>query len=252
MNDYPHIDVVGLFNEVVSEHPNAILLDKYLREKTGRDADFANADYVFHSEKVIAELKCLQNDNASSPANQAKLTAAIDRFYAEGRISTKEFNEETWPKFPKELQNEVYNITTNAIRERVAKANRQIRETREKLGLSSFSCLLLIANDGIISLPPAAFIHSVVRLLMNHFSEIDCFIFFTANVFSAIRGVPMPVVHWFPMSMHKPAKIDEHFLNCLRLSWGRKCFAKMGVQAFDHQMHDSDMEAFWKARNFQA
>ncbi|PYM16287.1 MAG: hypothetical protein DME18_01890 [Verrucomicrobia bacterium] len=186
MSGYPHIDIVDLFNEVVSEHANAIILDKYLRERTGKDADFANADYVFHSEKVIAELKCLKNDNAASPNNQAKLTAAIDRFHAEGKVATKELNEQTWPTLPKELQNEVYNITTNAIRDRVAKANRQIRETKEKLGLTSYDGLLLIANDGIISLPPTAFIHSVARLLMNHFREIDCFIFFTANVFSAI------------------------------------------------------------------
>jgi hypothetical protein len=30
----------------------------------------------------------------------------------------------------------------------------------------------------------------------------------------------------------------------------KKCFTEMNVQVFDYQMGDSDMEVFWKAKNF--
>lgn len=247
MIQLPHVNVEETFDEIVREYGGGAIV---LREALPtRSPNFANADYVFHSEKVIGELKCLMDDNVGSPNNQAKINAAIERFYSKGTIKEKEITEENWRGLPVELQNEIYNITGNAIHARVSHANKQIRETKEHLGLHAYKGLLIIANDGIVSFPPAAFVHSTVRLLKHHFSQIDCFIFLTANVFAAIKGVPMPIMFWFPMQMEDPPMIGETFLKSLFISWQNKVSRKTATVPFSHEMKEADMEAFWKARN---
>ena len=242
---YPHINVEEIFDELVREHGGAIVL----REKIGKSPDFANADYVFHSEKVIAELKCLMDDNIDSPGTQAKLNSTIDKYHAEGKILTKEITEETWRGLPQELQNDIYTITTHSIRARINKANQQIRETKAKLGMDEYSGMLIIANDGLESIPPPAFVHAIARHLNNHCREIDLFIFLTANIYAKFEDQPMPAAVWFPMAMDKPAKIGETLINQLRISWQRMVCKKLGATPFDFQMKDEDMGAFWKARN---
>jgi hypothetical protein len=246
VDPYPHIDVEETFDDIVRAHGGGAIV---LKENIGKSPPFANADYVFHSEKVVAELKCLMEDNSDSPNNQSKINAVIDRFYSEEKIKTKDITEETWLAFPKELQNDIYTITTHSIQARVKKANKQIRETKDRLGLNSYSGMLIIANDGLVSMPPAAFVHAVNKCVTYNCSEIDCFIFLTANVFAMIKGASMPVLIWFPMSTEKPAKIDEVFISRLRVAWQGLVCRKTGSQPINYQAKEEDMEAFWKARN---
>jgi hypothetical protein len=186
---YPHINVEEYFNALVREYGGAVVLEETLPYPR----TFPNADYVFHSEKIVAELKCLQVDNVDSDNNQVKIKAAVDYFYDAGKITSKNIDENTWPKLPKELTDRIYEITTKAIQARIRKARHQIAETKQKLGLQSYAGYLIIVNEGIFSLPPAAFIMAIVRVLDTH-REIDHFIFFSANVFTKIRNVPMPLM----------------------------------------------------------
>jgi hypothetical protein len=247
--DFPHIPVEQTFNELVREHGGAIILDEYYKEKTGKPPEFPNADYIFHSEKVVAELKCLMDDNSDSPNNQDKINAALDRFYSAGKIKSKVIDEAAWPNLPKELQNEIYSITTRSIRARVKKANRQIRETKAKLGLDSYSGVLFIANDGLISMPPAAFIHATINCIKSDGENISCFVFFTVNVFAVVKGNSVPAVFWMPMQMEKPEKVDNKFTRRIGKAWQIMIKKKLGIEFADHEIMDEDMEAFWKARN---
>ena len=196
---FPYIPVEQTFNGLVREYGGAIILDEFYIQNTGKPPDFPNADYVFHSEKVVAELKCLMDDNSDSPNNQKKINAAIDSFYSAGKIKAKVIDDATWPSFPKELQDEIYSITTHSIRARVKKANRQIRETKKNLRLDSYSGVLFIANDGLISMPPAAFIHAILRCIGTDGEDINCFVFFTINVFAVVKGNSIPAVFWMPI-----------------------------------------------------
>lgn len=243
--NYPHINVEETFDEVVREHGGAIVL----REKISKSPDFDNVDYVFHFEKVIAELKCMMEDNVDSANNQAKINKVVEQYYAAGKIKTKTIDEITWPEFPREFHNEIYTITTTSIQARIKKANKQIRETKDKLGLNSYTGMLIIANDGLVSMPPAAFVHAINKYVMHNCREISYFIFLTANIFATVKGIPMPAVFWFGMEMEKAAKMDEKFINCLRNSWQGMVCRKTGVPGVSQDMNENEMESFWKARN---
>lgn len=243
MNPYPHIDVEPWFTEMVRAYPMAQVLTDIMPQP-----DFLNADYLLHHEKIVAELKCVEIDNTSSPNNQSKINTVLDEYFAAGKIATTEITEQNWPTLPKELHNEIYNITTNSIKNHVEKANRQIRETKEKLGLTDYKGCLIIANNGVVSYPPATFCWGLVRLLMHHFSSIDCFIFFSANILGRTREHPVPLHFWLPTDMQRNnMNMDMTFASRLFESWKSIIRMKTGMPEFTVGMNDP--EGFWKARN---
>lgn len=248
--DYPRIDVEATFDELVRDYGGTASI---LREVLPKSVSFPNADYVFHSDRVVAELKCLMDDNSESTTNTSKLGALMREYLAEGKIKTMAVTEETWLTFPKDLQLKISDIYSHSIQARVKKANVQIRETKRNLGLKSYSGLLIIANDGLISVPPAAFIDSTWREIVNKKREsISCFIYLTANLFCRVEGSPFPTVFWMPMSIDESCKISEQFLNQVRNSWQKLVNKKLGItHSFDHQIRDEDMGSFWRARHIK-
>ena len=239
---YPHIEVEPLFTEMVREYPMACVLTDKMPQPT-----FLNADFIFHHEKVVAEFKRIEKDNTDSPNNQAKLNAALERFYLEGKIKTKEITEDNWQGLPKELHNEVYNITTNSIKGHVEKANKQIKETKANLGLESYKGCLIIVNDGVESYPPASFLHATFRLVHTHYSGISYIIFFTANILAKSREHPAPLQFWLGLDVEKAGKMGDAFSENLFHAWTGFVSRKTGMPAVKKEMNDA--EGFWKARN---
>ena len=157
--NYPHINVEETFDQLVRDYGTACVL----RDVLPKQIAFKNADYLFHSERIVAELKCLMEDNSQDIGKQLKLNALINQYFLEGNIKTKIIDENTYKSFPKELQLKISDIYSPSIRARIKKANIQIRETKQNLRLGSYSGMLIIANDGLTSMPPAAFVDAAVR-----------------------------------------------------------------------------------------
>jgi len=95
---YPKIDVPKTFDEAVREYGEVVLSEKLSSSPT-----FNNADYVFHFEKIVCELKCLTEDNIHSPENRARTDQLLNDYYKRGLITSREINEENWSKWPREL-----------------------------------------------------------------------------------------------------------------------------------------------------
>ncbi len=239
---YPRINVEETLAEVVRDYGGVVLEDKL-----PKSPNFDNADYVFHFEKIVAELKCLTEDNVDSPNNQFKVNELIKQWHNEGKIKTTNIDENNWGELPKELQTKIYEITTKSIKRRVQKANVQIRETKRALRLDDYSGLLILANDGIASLGPAAFLHATQHALARDFSEIKYFIYLTANLFTQLRESPMPTLFWIGFDMQKGPKMDVAFTDRLGRNWRSLVCKKTGMPGFVQEMHD--MEGFWKARH---
>jgi hypothetical protein len=251
MMNYPYINVEELFDELVRQYGTAVVLrDKF---PDGVPFSFPNADYVFHSERVVAELKCLMDDNSGSVGNQSKLNALLNLYFSEGKISTKEITEATWKTFPNDLQIKISKIFSHSIHARVKKTNIQIRETKKNLGMDSYAGVLLVANDGLTGMSPAAFIDATLRdIVENERDSIDLFIYFTVNLFASIEGTPHPSLFWMPMSMHKPPKVSEDFPVQLGKAWQQMVNRKLGItHFFPQQLTDDDMGKFWQARHIK-
>jgi hypothetical protein len=208
---------------------------------------FLNADFIFHHEKIVAEFKRIEKDSADSTNVQAKIGAVLEKYHAQDKIKEKEITEENWPGLPKELQNEVYNITGNSIKAHIEKANKQIKATKTNLGLESYKGCLILVNDGVESFPPVAFMWAALRLIMHQYSGISYVITFPANVFAKSREFPVPVQYWLGTDVEKQGKMEGPFCENLFYAWTAFVTHKTGIPAVRREFND--VEGFWKARN---
>ncbi|QTN32268.1 hypothetical protein HZ994_07965 [Akkermansiaceae bacterium] len=235
---YPRIDIEETFAELVRDSGGVVLEDKLPKSPS-----FENADYVFHHERLVAELKCLTEDNVNSPNIESKIDALIADWHDQGKIQTKQRDKESWRKMPQELQTKIYEISTKSIKRRIQKANAQIRETKRELGLDNYLGMVILANDGIYSHGPAAFINAAMVALKRDFSEIDYVIFFTANLFTRLKETPEPALIWIGIDLQRGAKIDGQFIDRLGRDWRLLVCKKTGLPGFDQELND--MEGFW-------
>lgn len=237
---YPKINIEETFADLVRDSGGVVLEDKLPKSPS-----FENADYVFHHERLVAELKCLTEDNVNTPNIESKIDALIADWHDQGKIQTKQRDQESWRKMPQELQTKIYEISTKSIKRRIQKANAQIRETKRALGLESYQGMVILANDGIYSLGPAAFINAAMVALKRDFSEIDYLLFFTANLFTRLKETPVPALMWIGIDLQRGIKIDGQFIDRLGRDWRLLVCKKTGLPGFDQELND--MEGFWHA-----
>lgn len=77
----PRIPVETEMNRFVREFGGQLVLDV-----VGPNPSFANADYWFARENVVAELKCLSEDKSQDPRLHAAIQKLSNSFVDSGRI----------------------------------------------------------------------------------------------------------------------------------------------------------------------
>jgi hypothetical protein len=237
----PKVDVESVFDEVVQ-----IAGGSLVRADVGNSPTFDNADYIFPDYKLIAELKCLTKDKASDPSTYAKFRRLWIKWRQEGLVKGRTPPSINSRALPSRCQSEMYDVLGKPIRRRIQKANKQIRETKAALRLGDYRGVLFIVNDGNFMFPPAATIHAVQLALDRDFREIRHFVFFTANMYLAVRGIDRPILSWISFDMDNdkcgPA---EALYERLHQHWTHRHEEITGVRADVTELKDSDMEGFW-------
>lgn len=142
-----------------------------------------NADYVFKTAQVIAELKCFQKDLFSALEDEEKNHRLIDRWVTQGV-----FNDEKLVKqmllsrqLPKECGRDLVRSARTTVDNAVRQANKQIRETKGHLKMPNAKALLLICKDGNYFMDTMPFMYLIAEVVFNKYTEIDGLIFFTIN-----------------------------------------------------------------------
>ena len=92
---------------------------------------FRNADYVWHAEKLVIELKNLTAELADQPGFAGKVVSSIESAQSQ-----------------EEADRAVGAIIRAYMKDIICSANRQIKETKRELGLSSYTGVLLTINSG--------------------------------------------------------------------------------------------------------
>ena len=117
------------------------MFDRFIKQNSGQkiselvggNPSFQNADYLFKDNKIIAELKTLQTDFAKAETFQNKRHDLIRKYISEGKMEFRNLLNPS--ELPKDYLNDVIRIFRPALSRIIKKANVQIRETKEKLGL---------------------------------------------------------------------------------------------------------------------
>ena len=201
--------------------------------------DFDNADYFLRSNSVVAELKELQTELEKSQSYNKGLRLLLNRAWAEspdwrpGLLGGRG-HQPAW------FNHDYIKIFKPHISRILKKANRQIRETKQKFDITTNAGLLLFVNDHFTHIPPQLTFSLICNLLQHSYSSIDCIVYFTVNRYVAIPGSKLANLIWMPAYSDKAEPWLCEFVNEFGAKWFENIQVKIGPFDESVQSDDSD------------
>lgn len=191
-------------------------------EVLGRVPGHENADFMFASAAVVAELKCLDEDKIADE----RIIEKASQLYVEElnsgrapvvafgtvRMSTKGFSEEYTRK--------VFDLYRVPIERQIKKADSQIAATTHALKMVKPAGLLLVANNNHTALDPwhAGYILNEI-LTKPQYTNINSAVLFSGNLAAAMPGGSKRVDYWVEINRDSKVPVDQTFLSAVRSAW---------------------------------
>ncbi len=167
-----------------------------------------NADYMFPTARVIAELKIIETEFAHTEQTLEKVDALAAKY---PNVSP---DDATMP-----LHDELIQIIRKTLQRIINKANRQIKETKIELGLDAWNGVIICVNDGFRGVLPLLSRGLLGDILAKtSYTNTDALIYQT-NHFVEIPSSPYALLLWAPM--YSPRASDDlvTFVNDLGRKW---------------------------------
>jgi len=168
---------------------------------------FDNADYIFHNDGVVIELKEITTEFSKQPSFNEKYMTLIKKVMEKDKNWRPYFlgGDGTFPSW---YYRDFIRIFRPPISRILKKANKQIKETKSFFNIKSQRGIIVIVNDGFNSLEPK-FILGIITELLNHsYTSIDCIIYTTVNRYMEIEGTDEPKLIWVPFYSDR---VDDEF-----------------------------------------
>lgn len=167
-----------------------------------------NADFLYRHNRVVIELKVLETEFLDAPSVVSKIESAFDR------NPKDDPNDLTTP-----LGRELLKILRAPLQRIIKKANRQIRETKQELGLVGWRGIIVIVNDGFRALAPDLVMRLCSDILAGEsYSSADAFIYQT-NHYIEVPENPYALLLWAPLYAEKSGQDLVEFVNDLGRQW---------------------------------
>ncbi|KAA3499136.1 hypothetical protein DXM26_22835 [Agrobacterium tumefaciens] len=154
------------------------------------------ADYLFREQKVVAEHKFLETEFGHTPEAEVKVDAIFSRYLPDDE-----------GEYPPELFTELRGVLRAPIQRIIKKANTQIRDTKQELGLVGFEGVLLLVNDNFRSPPPALVMALTSDILSQGFYKSIRAVIYITNHFVELPDHPDALLLWAPM--YSPVASDS-------------------------------------------
>lgn len=208
--------------------------------------DTLNADVVFRHENVIMEIKSLMEDPSRRDGYIEKVSAIYDSwkgrpgvpiFWGQRRLNSADL--------PHEMGREFVRTLGGPIRGAVRKANRQIRRTKEVLGMPGAHGVLLLCNTGASSLSPHVILYELHHALGAEHASINSAIYLTHGVPAAMPNVPEPVEVFGFANRAGCEPLRKEFSDRIQDAWFRHQSRKKPVKVY----HGTDPSVLFDASN---
>jgi hypothetical protein len=194
---------------------------KKVSELIGLNPTFDNADYIFNSDEILVELKCLEDNKLNDKAINEKILRLYGKWKAEGYNISLVNNEwrATVSNLPKELSLQILKIYAKPIRKRIIKANKQIKGTKKALQCEHYKGVLLLANDGNLALDPEHIYAILNYVLGTSYSGINAVVFFTVNQVAKASFTNADTLVWANLNRQGFEPVSEEFFDKLSNGW---------------------------------
>lgn len=208
------MDIEQAFDDFVRSVGGVVLKDGIPRSPA-----FDNADYHFPVARVVAELKCLKENKLDDPVFATKIEACWQKWRQRGLVTGETPAVMRSDSIPRECFSDIRRIYSATLRDRIKKANKQIRETKAHLNLRDHHGLLLLANDADLAIPPDSLFRLVLEILNGSCPEIEEVVLFTANLLSKAPTTDVPCYLWLIGTIPGRQDIDPQFSQQLGVRW---------------------------------
>jgi len=185
------------------------------------ESDVKCADFLFSDDKIIAELKTLQEDARQEHA--ARLQGLVDDWARRGLMVVFGRATISLQKLNPICQREWLKILQAPVQEIIRRANRQIHSTMQSRNLPEAKGLLLIANDGnLLHTSPMDYMNLVNRVLNKtkptgerQYPNIHGAVYLSYRVRSSKEGLPF----WIAGHTELGDTIVSSFQDRLKRGW---------------------------------
>lgn len=194
----------GVFSDFVTEFGGEVLPEP---------ADNKIADYFFRKQNIVAELKCLMEDQTDNM--NKKVTPIIQDWVRKHKKSPPGFDGKyvEIAKVPKEISDRWLEVLKAPLENFIRDANRQIRETKKRLNTPDAKGLLLIFNQGNqLHKHPKDFrllLYMVLRKRkpdkQRKFPHINCLVYFS---YETVKAEKEKMSFWAPMQLQAEPNED--------------------------------------------
>jgi hypothetical protein len=208
-----------------------------------------NADYVFQSENAISELKSLQQE-VFTPAYRLKLDQLAQSWLKRNLICVFGRAVVNMRTLPPVCQNEWLRLLTLPLQTKVVRAaHRQIKQTKETLGLPEAKGLLLVANEGNVDFEPNNLLLTIAHILKKkhpdgspQYSSIHAVSVFSHNLLVSSPDLPSRAFFW--LNGHRPFCDDSTraLQSKLEAAWYESISRRVGHRIHRVQMSQEQID----------
>lgn len=164
-----------------------------------------NADFIFTDARIILELKVIMTELAHSKEMLAKVDALSQR-------TPLGLSDPS-------IEKAIFSLLRVPLKRILKTANRQIRETKQELGLVGWQGLIVVVNDGFTGAPPDLILTLLNDIMASEsYSSCDGLVYQTNHL---VELVDSPYANWLWVPMYNPRKTNEFvaFVNHLGREW---------------------------------
>lgn len=221
-NLFDSVDVESFLREFVRSIGGLVIEDALPEPRL-----FANADFAFPAESVVAELKEIETEFSNSASFKKGFSELLDRVAME---------QPDWRptllggdgKVPKWLNSELIRLFRPPLSRILKKANLQLRETKQHFEITSNTGVLLLVNDGFTSISPYFIQALISEILLNSYSSISCCVYLTVNRYIDFPEDAEPKLIWSPKYAEAAPDSLVEFVDDLGRQWFNFIESKLG------------------------
>lgn len=190
-----------------------------------------NADFLFKSRMVVAELKIFETEFAHTPEIMLK----VEPLLAAYRASESQLEK---IKIDRELES----LIKKPLRRIINKANRQIKETKIELGLYGYSGVIICVNDNFRNVPPDIIIYMLQDIINESAYKNTNAIIYLTNHFVEFPNNPYASLFWTAVYKREPTDEIVDFVDDLGRKWHDFTEKKIGLFDYRRESPDRDID----------